>query len=48
MQTLLLLTAGDLTETDEDNREDDESVCGEGEDEHGSGKYKPKEEPKAL
>lgn len=26
----LLLAAGDLTETDEDNRDDDESACGEG------------------
>lgn len=45
---LLLLAAGDLTETDEDNRDDDESVCGEGEDEHDSGKYKPREDPKTL
>lgn len=34
-----------MTETVEDNRDDDEPVCGEGGD---SGKYKPKEEPKTL
>lgn len=48
-RTLLLqLAAGDLTENDEENRGDDESVCGEGGDKHESDKYKPKEEPKTL
>lgn len=37
---LLLLAAGDSTETDEDNRDDDESLCGEGEDGRDSGRNK--------